>query len=193
MIGEIFALFAAALWSLHMIFAKKAQSKNAQSANPIAPMVGVFVTIFVNNVINLLVLAVRYAFWDPVPINMMGVLVLCIAGVFNSFVGRGLLFACVAILGAARTGLTRAAMPVFVLVGGVFVLGERLSPQAWFGIGIVLLGLFLMSFDTARKDKKKSAGAAQLDAMQERADQIRLLKGIALGVTAAMIMGSGNV
>lgn len=191
--GEIFALFAAVLWSLHMIFTKKAQSKNAQSANPMHPMVGLFVTIFVNNVVNIFVLTVYLFIWTPVSINAAGVIAHCFAGIFNSFVGRGMLFTAVSILGAARTGLTRAAMPVFVLLGGVLVLGERVSPLAWLGIGIVLLGLFMMSFDTVRRDNKKGVEAAQLDTAKSKADQLRLIKGIAFGLGAAMMMGSGNI
>jgi len=193
MTGELFALLAAAFWSLHMIFAKKAQVKNAQSANPLDPMVGVFVTILVNNVINFFVLTVRYAFWDPVPVAAAGVIALSIGGAFNSFVGRGLLFASISILGAARTGLTRAVMPVFVLLGGVLVLGERFSPQAWIGIGIVLFGLFLMSFDTLRKDSKKLSESAQPDTAKDRAGRSRIIKGIVFGLGAAMIMASGNI
>jgi len=191
--GEIFALAAAVLWSLHMIFVRKAQAKNAQGANPMEPMVGLFITIFVNNVINVFVLAFRYFVWPPVPIYTAGVIALVIAGTFNSFVGRGLLFAAVVILGAARTGLTRATMPVFVLLGGVLVLGERFGPRAWLGIGIVLLSLFLMSFDTVRKEGKKHEGTAQPDTAKGRASRLRLIKGIALGLSAALIMGSGNI
>jgi len=181
MTGELFALAAAVFWSLHMIFAKKAQSKNIQSANPVDPMIGLFITIFVNNVINIFALSFRHFALDPVPINSTGVIVLALAGLSNSFAGRGLLFASVSILGAAKTGLTKTTMPVFVLIGGVFVLGERFGQRAWLGIGIVLFGLFLMSLDTVRRENKKLIDTAQL------------MKGIALGLSAAMIMGTGGV
>ena len=193
MTGQIFALFAAVLWSLHVIFARKAHNKNVQSANPMDLMIGLFITIFVNNVINVFVLMFRYLMWPPATIYATGVAAIAIVGVSNSFVGRGMFFACVAILGAARTGLIRATMPVFVLLGGVFVLGERFSPQSWIGIGIVFLGLFLMSSDTVRKESKKDAETTQLDSAKQRAERLRLMKGIAIGMTAAMILGSGSI
>ncbi|MCL2232902.1 MAG: DMT family transporter [Treponema sp.] len=193
MIGEIAALIAAVLWSLHVIFARKAQHKNSLSANPLDPMVGLFLTIFANNVINVVVLSVRYIFWppQPAPVYAAGVIAIAVVGVSNSFVGRGLLFVCVGILGAAKTGLTRATMPVFVVLGGVLVLGERFSPQAWIGMSVVFLSLFLVSLDTVRRDK--SSGAALQDSAKERADRLRLMKGIAIGLGAAMIMGSGSI
>ena len=194
MSGEIFALIAAVLWSMHVIFARKAHSKNVMSANPLDPMVGLFITIFVNNIINIFVLGVRTLFWPPAQIYATGVLLIATVGITNSFLGRGLLFLTVGILGAARTGLTRATMPVFVLLGGVLVLGERFSFQSWLGIGIVLFGLFLMSIDTVRRDNSaKSGEGIPLDAVQKRAEQLRLMKGIILGMSASMLMGGGSI
>ena len=194
MSGEIFALIAAVLWSLHVIYARKAHSKNAASANPFDPMVGLFITILVNNIINVFVLGVRYLFWPPAPMHTTGILIIAIVGITNSFVGRGLLFLTVSILGAARTGLTRATMPVFVLLGGVLVLGERFSPLSWVGIAIVLFGLFLMSIDTVRRDKNaKLEETALLDTEKRKAERLRLMKGILVGMSASMILGGGSI
>jgi|GEM_PF-1346818 len=199
MIGEIFALFAAVLWSLHILFIRKGHNKNALSANPIDPMIGLFITILVNNVINFFVLSFRNLVFDPVSMETMGVIAIVITGVSNSFVGRGLLFVCVAILGAAKTGLTRATMPVFVLLGGVLVLGERFSPQTWIGMGIVFFGLFMVSYDTVRRDNKNRAESAGYDAQgdiaiaERRAERLHLMKGVAIGLGASMLMGSGSI
>ena len=193
MIGEIAALIAAALWSLHVIFARKAHNKNILRANPIDPMVGLFITLFVNTLIGFSVLTLRNIFWPPSPAPIMGIIAIATVGVSNSFVGRGMLFVCVGILGAARTGLTRATMPVFVLLGGVLVLGERFSPQAWLGIGIVLFSLFLMSLDTVRREGRLQGGGIPPDAAQTKAEQLRLMKGIAIGLGGALIMGSGSI
>ena len=193
MIGEIFSLCAAVFWSLHLIFAKKAQNINKQSANPMDPMVGLFITIFVNNVINALALIIRYGFWPPVPVNSAGLLFLTLAGLTNSFIGRGMLFVSVSMLGAAKAGLTKATAPVFVLLGGVFILGERLGPWNWLGICIVLVGLFLMSFDTVRRESKNLTGTARSDTAGKRADQLYFIKGIAFGLGAALFMGTGNI
>jgi drug/metabolite transporter (DMT)-like permease len=124
-------------------------------------------------------------------------------GVFNSFVGRGLLFACVAILGAARGGLMKAIVPIFALLGGVFILGERLEISSWIGIAVVLAGLFLMSIDSARKSgslpealqQKKQAVKADDETEQSRNKaRLRLLaKGIAVGIASAFFLGTGNV
>ena len=193
MTGQIFALIAAVLWSLHVIFARKAHGKNIESANPLDPMIGLFITIFVNNVINLFVMGARFFISPPDYVNAAGFIMIAIVGVSNSFLGRGMLFLAVAILGAARTGLTRATMPVFVLLGGVFVLGERFPPAAWLGIAIVFTSLFLMSFDTVRKEKESSPMASPTDSPGEKARQRRLIKGIIIGMSAAMLMGSGSI
>jgi len=189
--GEIFALFAAVFWSLHIIFTKRAQYKNSLSANPLDPMVGLFITIFVNNVINVFAMIIRYFILEPFPINSAGFIFLVFAGVTNSFIGRGLLFVSVSMLGAARAGLTKATVPVFVLLGGVFILGERLGPWNWAGICIVLLGLFLMSFDTVYRDSKKQAQTN--NDLKKRDDRLFFIKGIAFGLGAAFFMGTGNI
>jgi drug/metabolite transporter (DMT)-like permease len=191
--GEFFALVSAVCWSLHMIYTRKAQTKNNKSANPMDPMAGLFITILVNNVINVIALTVRHFVWDPVPINSAGIMFFIFAGISNSFIGRGLLFACVATLGAARAGLTKAIVPVFSLLGGVLLLGERLGPWSWLGVCIVLFGLFMMSFDTARRDSKKHTGTAQSNTTGKGTDRLRLITGIALGLAASLFFGAGNV
>jgi drug/metabolite transporter (DMT)-like permease len=148
-------------------------------------MLGLFITIFVNNVINFFVLSFRLLVFEPVPLETMGIAAVAITGISNTFVGRGLLFVCIAILGAAKTGLVRATMPVFVLLGGVFVLGERFIPQTWIGMGIVFLGLFLVSYDTVRRDNKNPA--------ENTAERLYLMKGIAIGLGATMLMGGGSI
>ncbi|MCL2601695.1 MAG: DMT family transporter [Treponema sp.] len=190
MTGEIFALASAVFWSLHMVHAKKAQNKNLGSANPIDPTIGLFITILVNNVINCFVLIARYALWPPIPLHPYSVLFNATAGVFNSLAGRGMLFSSVAILGAAKAGFTRSTMPVFVLLGGVLLLGERLSARTLLGIGIVLLALFLMSFDAIRKES--SAQTARLGD-EKKLSPLDLMKGIAFGLASAMFIASGNV
>ena len=198
MTGQIFALIAAAFWALHVIFARKGHNNNIQSARPMDPMIGLFITIFVNNIVNLFVVSARHFISPPGPVDTMGIIMIAIVGVSNSFVGRGMLFIAVSILGAARAGLTRSTMPVFVLLGGVFVLGERFPPAAWLGISIVFISLFLMSLDTVLKEGKNREGLTQeallsLDAKQRGKDRRRMIKGIAIGLGAAMLMGSGSI
>jgi drug/metabolite transporter (DMT)-like permease len=192
MTGQIFALIAAVFWALHVIYARKGHSKNIQSASPMDPMIGLFITIFINNVINFFVMGTRHFISPPDSVEIMGVIMIGIVGVSNSFVGRGLLFLTVSILGAARTGLMRATMPVFVLFGGVFVLGERFPPTAWIGISIVFASLFLMSVDTVLKEGNSQKDLAP-DTVQISKDRRRMLKGLILGLGTAMLMGSGSI
>jgi drug/metabolite transporter (DMT)-like permease len=198
--GEAFALACAINWSLSMVFTRRAQGKTN-----LDQMIGLFVTIFVNNIINVFALVIRQVVWHPVPLNAKGIILFVFGGVFNSFIGRGLLFSCVAILGAARGGLMKAIVPVFVLIGGVCVLGERLSFHSWAGIAIVLCGLLLMSIDSARKSggmpealqqKKRLEAAGGGGGARQGKDKARfrlLTKGIAAGMAAAFFLGAGNV
>ena len=107
-----------------------------------------------------------------------------------------MLFASIAILGAARAGIASAAMPLFVLFGGVVILGERLGPIAWFGVAIILISLFLLSFDAVRKSGEIPGTAPLDDALpgeKPAKTRIRLLMGIGFGVAASVFLGSGNV
>ena len=162
-----------------MVFAKKAQSKTN-----IDQMVGLFITIVVNNIINLTALLIRHFVWHPVPVNTAGIVLFFFGGSLNSFLGRGLLFTSVAMLGAARAGLLKSFVPVFALFGGVVILGERLGRMTWLGIGIVLFGLFLMSFDSVRRSGKSQDTAG---------DRLQTIKGLLVGLFAALFLGSGNV
>ena len=171
-----------------MIFTRKAQNKTA-----LTPMLGIFITIFVNNIINFFAMIIRHFTFDPVPVNSTGIMFFILAGVCNSLIGRSLLFICISMLGAAKAGLTKATVPVFALLGGVFVLGERLDRWSWLGISVVLFGLFLMSIHAAHSDSKKLSESAILDKTKKRAEQLYLFKGVAIGLGATFFLGSGNV
>ncbi|MCL2380990.1 MAG: DMT family transporter [Treponema sp.] len=181
--GELLALISAVNWALSTIFARRAQGKAK-----LDPMLGLFTTILVNNIINLAALAVRHVVWHPVPLDPAGVVFFFFGGTLNSFVGRGLLFISIAMIGAARAGITKSTMPIFVLFGGVFILGERLGPVTWLGISVVLVGLFLMSFDAARK-----GGVAGLNLNGKEASRFHLAKGIFFGIASAFFFGAGNI
>ena len=171
--------------SLSLVFTQKAQAKTKMD-----PMVGLFTTIVVNNVLNTCILTIRYLVWEPVPINFTAVSLLVCGGIFGSVFGRGCIFAAIAILGAARAGLTKATMPIFSILGGILLLGERLGPLAWLGISVILFGLFLMSYDSVRRaDKKRSISSNEAPQIS----RLSLFKGIAFGLGSAFFLAGGNV
>ena len=111
----------------------------------------------------------------------------------HQFRGQGPALIFLPILGAARAGLARATMPVFVLIGGVLILGERFGPLAWLGICIVLSGLLLMSYDAVRKDNKITPETVQADAEKKKAERLLFAKSIVLAMIAIIIMAAGSI
>ncbi len=167
-------------------------TRKAQGQTRLEPFIGLYVTIVVNSVMNLVSLAVWYLLGNRVAVSGSGFALLALGGIFNSFVGRGLLFMCVSMLGAARAGLMKATMPVFVVIGGVFILREQLAPNAWLGISVILCGLLLMSIDAVRRGNKEKA--LSLDAASLQAEKLsKVLKGMAVGLAAALFLATGNL
>ena len=177
--GILFALLSAVSWGISNVFTRKAQLKGKTDR-----WSGLFITLVVNNMLNLVVFAVYLFFRVPTAINATGILLFAAGGLFNSFIGRGLLFMSINRLGAPKAGVIKGITPVFVLFGGVFLLGESLATSDALGIFLALSGVMVVSLDMICGDRK------QLKVTGERGMS---WQGIVFGVMAACFLASGNI
>lgn len=169
--GGFYALINAAGWSIGMVFAQRAQRRAK-----IGILGGLYCSLLVNLAVNLVLFPITLLF-SPLPVfTGRGVMYFILAGLFNSLIGRGLLFYTILYLGVARAGVLKAATPVFALLYGVFLLHEVLTPLDWLGIVVVIGGVLLVAVDGARR------AAADWD-----------MRGIPLGILASLFLALGNL
>ncbi len=187
--GELLALTGGLCWGVSSVFARKAQIGGRNT-----PDAGMYLTVTVNNIINIVVITVMLLVSGPVALNGQAVILFALGGLFNTCVGRGMFMHCVSLIGAARGGAIKGLMPLFVVIGGVLVLGERLAPADWCGIAILLFGVFLIGVDSLKKGtdlyKQKDR---EMDETELAAARRKLKKGIFVGIMSAFFFAAGNI
>ena len=177
--GILFALLSAVSWGFGNVFARKAQLKGHTDQ-----WSGLFITLLVNNVMNLIVFAVYACVHRPAALNVSGVLFFSAAGLINSFIGRGLLFLSISRLGAPKAGVIKGFTPVIVLFGGVFLLRESLTSSDYLGILLAFLGIMVVSLDLLSTDRIQ---------MKKTGVRGNSWQGILIGLASTLCMASGNL
>ena len=177
--GILFALASAMSWGLSNVYARK-----AQLCGNTDHLSGLYVTLAVNNLLNLLVMLFSLLLAPPPVLNTQGLLFFAAGGLLNSCIGRGLIFLSISRIGAPKAGVIKGIAPVFVLMGGVFLLNESLGTADLAGILLAILGVLVVSLDMLYADhaQVKSTGI-----------QGTSWKGILIGVAATVFLASGNL
>ena len=183
--GELLALLAAFFFAFSNIYAKTGMvEKKTDTYN------GLIISVVVNNLINIIILPFVFLFSYVPSINWYGLAWFALSGVLTSFLGRFLLFECIERIGASRATTLKVSAPVFSVLLGVFLLGERLSTLVVLGIIIVLLGSTIISRDTQKLlgDKQNSASKVNTTSYQKH-----ISLGILIGLLAGLGFGLGNI
>ncbi len=164
--------------------------------------VGLFVTVLINNLINIVVLLIFYA-TQPFPkANLRGVAFFVVAGLLTTFLGRLLLFNTIQRVGASRATSLKITSPFFTVLVGVIFLKEIISLQGYLGIALVLAGVLFISRETSLNGNGKNSltKAPGKDGEEvEKADFSKakdanyVVIGIVLGVLTGLSFGIGNV
>lgn len=183
--GQIFSLLSAASWGIGNVYALKAMDDK-----DIDRFTGLCITLFVNNIINIIILAVYCLFAPGIAVNASGLLFFSIGGFLNSFVGRGIFFLSISLIGASRAGIFKIISPLFAIIAGVFILNEVMSRWVWVGTIIVLTGVLFMSLETMGQGKRLEA-AKNVSSTLAKSSISK--KGIILGLSAGFFLASGNV
>ena len=179
--GVIFALISAISWGISNALVRKAQINTTFESD-----VGTFITILINNIVNITILLFLLVIKARIDINLAGLLFFSLGGLFNSCIGRCLIFRCFEKVGAARGSVIKGITPLFVIGGGVFILKERMSALMWLGIGIILSGVYIISHDTI----------SQLGSDNDNTvagNKSYMIKNIVLGIVACGFLAGGNL
>lgn len=185
--GVAFSFLSAICWAFSTTYARKAQNRAE-----IGRLAGLFVTLVVNNGINLLIFSASMLLGVSHSFPRDGMVPFVLGGVLNSLIGRGLFFVCIFYIGAARAGVVKAITPIFAILGGSLLLGERVTSLAAVSVAAVLSGVFLISVESAQR--VGSAVPACGAAAEKRGGPGGVQKkGILIGSVASAFLALGNV
>lgn len=155
---------------------------------------GLFLSLLVNNILNFLILPFYLIFVSLPSYNFIGLFSYAVAGVLTSFLARILLFACIERIKASRASVLKITAPVFTVIFGITVLNENVNVYELLGIVIVLVGVFIISWDSNRLTKDHGNGIDEDRNFSSNFLNSRTLKiGILLGILAGLSLGSGNI
>lgn len=184
------AIIGSLCWALSSIFARKAQLSHESDIQ-----IGIFITIVINNLMNLIAVSIMLLVHTPIKLEIHGLILFALGGLLNSCIGRAMYFHGVGYVGAARGSAVRGLSPFFALLGGIFLLNEQLSSGSWLGIIIVLCGTTLVSWDSLQKRDILYTLARGEESNHDESNVVRrfLLKGISICAISSFFFAMGNV
>ncbi|MDO9534028.1 MAG: DMT family transporter [Bacillota bacterium] len=168
------------------------------------PHEGLLLTLVVNNLVNLLLLPFIILYTEVGGLNLSSILSFIGSGFFASFLGRMLLFGSIIMVGASRAGSLKITAPMFTVLFGVFILRESISWMALLGIGIILLGIYIVTRETRQRDlfivekeEKEARPGVESGINSEPVEYSRrgslLNAGVLIGLASGLSFGIGNV
>ncbi len=116
--GELLALLGAFFFSFSNINLKTGLVQGNRD-------IGMIVTLLVNNAINIIILAVFYLLSLVPPMNLSGLMYFALAGFLTSNLGRLFYMGSMNYIGVSRATSFKLASPIFSVIVGIFILGER--------------------------------------------------------------------
>jgi len=182
-VGIVLALAGATGWALQYVFISLATDRDFDSVA--AAMV---VALATNVVVVVPVVAVL--FYPDYGLTPLAIGSFVAAGVLGSLVARVAQFESTTIIGASRTAPVVSTTALFSAAFAVMFLGESLSAVHAAGIVLVVGGIAVISYDTARDDDEatlREAGAALalpvVSALALGVDPVFVKTGLAEGVS----------
>ncbi|MCF8009838.1 MAG: DMT family transporter [Clostridiales bacterium] len=148
LIGELLVICTALFFSLSNIYNRRAMEQMDRDH-------GMIITLIVNNVFYLLLLA-GIIFFNGITINMQAVIWFVLAGAATSFVGRQVLLESIKVNGAPRAGAYKVSSPVFTIIIGIGILGEKINMGSIIGIVICIAGIWFVSVKRINNDSQST-------------------------------------
>lgn len=209
--GVVLALVGALAFSFMNVFMRNGVRPDDEDN-------GLLTTLLVNIAVIAAVLAVTTTAGGDRELTVMGMAWFIAAGLSATFFGRNALFGAIRHIGAARGAAIKNATPLVTLAIALALLGERLSPLAAAGVGLIIAGLFLLILESVRGARERLtrdedpvgeamasealAEAGWWDRTRSMADRTvaaiaqparrRVVVGVTLGAAAALAFGSGH-
>lgn len=149
---------------------------------------GAFMTMFVNMVVLVPMVAIAYRQGDGPAIHAAGVLVFIAGGLLSTFLGRYANLAAIRHIGPARAVSIKYTFPVVSTILATIFLNEVLHTGMLAGMALVMSGAYLTVADVARR-QAASVGGSALAAAGDR----RMPTGVLLATVSSLAFGTGNI
>ncbi|MFN0073751.1 MAG: DMT family transporter [Chloroflexota bacterium] len=194
-IGEISALLSAVLFGLSSICIRKGMASGIN-----APDNGLFLTNLINLIFFFILMVVLIVLEGMPPLLLGGIFAFVVAGLLTSYFGRNTYFTAIQHLGPSRASGFRVVTPFFTLVVSLFWLGETVSPIGLVGMAITVVGLYLLSQESARTAEQRTTpatvstlGEKSGPAVSTVAGKTRSVKyGMSMSLISSIAYGAGH-
>lgn len=169
LIGELYALICAVCWATAVVLFKHAgNSLSASGLNLTKNIIGVVLLVPTSLLVEGLV------FPD---LSLSHWLIVVVSGYFGLAVADTWFLQALRNLGAGRTAIVASLYSPFVIVLSIIFLGERLALWQWTGFILVLIGIFIVSYQRHYQNIEKTV----------------LIKGIAFAACSVFVTAASVV
>ncbi|MCM3728880.1 DMT family transporter [Neobacillus cucumis] len=189
--GETLALLALVLFSSNIILTKLAIAR-------LDINIGFLISVWVNVLFAAGLFLIQLLFFKEGQFDWhtKGFLLFLTAGFFSTYMGRWFFFETIDRLGPSRASTFQVSNPMFTTIIAWLFMGEKLSWVDLLSVGVILCGLFLVSY-VAKNSAKREIAASKENLMMQPSRQssiIGLIKsGILLAFLSSLSYAIGNV
>jgi drug/metabolite transporter (DMT)-like permease len=189
--GETLAILALILFSANTILTKLASARLNMN-------IGFLISVWVNVLFAAVLFLIQMTFFSDGQFqwHTKGFLLFLSAGFFSTYMGRWFFFETIDKLGPARASTFQVSNPMFTTVIAWLFMGEKLSWMNLASVGIILLGLYLVS-SVGKNSVQREIAASEECVIVEPSRGLsinRLIKsGILLAFLSSLSYAIGNV
>jgi len=135
----LLSILCAMAWGIQSIFLKRAMKD-------IPLPTAILITLIINflALVFLIGLGVGNGFFEFYNISVSVYFYFMLAGFLNYFLGRGLYYSSFRFIGVTQSTSISSTYPILSVVFAITVLGEKLAPPQFMGIGLTLAGVYLL-------------------------------------------------
>ena len=168
-IGEFYALVCVACWATAVILFKHAgNSLSAKGLN------------LTKNIIGLILLVPTAVVMEGIELPVLTAsqwVIVAVSGYFGVAVADTWYLQALRNLGAGRTAIVASLYSPFVILLSVIFLGEKMQGWQWFGFALVILGVFIVTYQKNYQD----------------IERMLLLKGVLYGAASVFVTAASVV
>ncbi|HYF94851.1 MAG TPA: DMT family transporter [Symbiobacteriaceae bacterium] len=154
--GTFYALVTGLCWAAYNLAVRKGLEAMDSGT-------GYVITLIFGSVANLAFLLMPVPGRGAPMLSVAAVVFFALSGIVNTIVGRWALFRNIQLVGPSRASAWKNATPLYTLVFGFLLLGERPGGMDIVGTAVVVAGLALLSREQLRNSGERNRSAALRD------------------------------
>lgn len=190
--GETLAVFALVLFSSNIIITKLATSR-------LDVNIGFLISVWVNVLFASLLFLIQMIFFHNGHLewHTKGFLLFVSAGFFSTYMGRWFFFETIDRLGPSRASTFQVSNPMFTVIIAWLFMGEKLGWVDLLSVGVILLGLLMVSYVAKGSVNSEVAASKESLAVTQPAKESPLMwlakSGVLLAFLSSLSYAVGNV